>query len=274
MKRTPKTKATATTVLKRSGKTVGYQRWRPGAQGILRCITSITLDGPECGYIPHTNRVQYRTAPKKTTGRLTADKFYTPAEIAKLYTAARQAGGVRGAMTEFILLMLLNTGLRATELCELKVKDTPVSLGVDELSVLGKGNKLRPVPILPELSEKIRRYVKDIRPKFIRRAMKVKDRDQPLLLRENGQPYTRQLLYDRISRLGRIAGLTKQAGVHRCRHTFATHYFRTTQDIVQLCAILGHSNINTTAIYAKPDETAVQQQLRLSADILNGGASG
>ena len=236
------------TVLKLNGKIVGYERWTHTGSGVMRRTTSFTIDGPETGPIPHDRRCIYRTPAKKTTGRLTADKYFTADEITSLYAAAARQGGNRGRVTEFILTILLQTGLRASELCDLKVADTPVVLGSDELRVMGKGSKVRPVPLLPETSDKIRRFVKKIRPGYVRRPMKVKDSNQPLILTETGDPYNRHLLYDRIHRLGQIAGLKKIAGTHRCRHSFATHFFRSTQDIVQLSAILGHANINTTAI--------------------------
>jgi len=260
-----------TVVLKLDGKVVGYESWEANGDGFMRSRISETLDGPPCGPIPHDQRCLYRTPSKKTTGRLTADKFYTSDEIKALYHAANITNSIRGKTTAFILAMLLNTGLRATELCELPISHTPFVLGVDQLKVLGKGNKIRPVHILPELSEKIRWYVKNIRPKFIVRPMRVKDYSQPLLLRENGQPYNRVLLWKRIHRLGERAGLKKAAGVHRCRHTYATHRFQKGMDIVTLQGQLGHTNINTTAIYAKADETATQAMLRQSAGVLNGG---
>lgn len=257
-------------VLKLKGVIVGYERWDLRGD-VLRRSVSETLDGPDRGEITHDQRTQYRTAAKKTNGELTADRYYTVDEINQLY---RQAGQhretLRGSTTHFILSLLLGSGIRASELCGLTVANTPTVLGVDQIKVLGKGSKIRPVPILPELSEYIKWYVKNIRPKLVKRPMRKRDPEQPLILTESGKPYTRQLLWQRIHNLGKRAGLVKSAGVHRCRHSFGTHCYQNGMDLVTIQTILGHTDLNTTTIYARADKSKAQDMLR-KVGVLSSG---
>lgn len=250
--------------LKRGRKAVGYLRTEL-VSGILVDIYSKKPDGPASKKpIVHDQRVSIQPEnPRIKHAGLTADKYFSEEEIVKLYAAAEARMKTnRGRTTHFILKMLLSTGLRASELCTLCIDHTPVVLGVDELRVLGKGNKIRPVPILSELSDYIRWYVKKVRPSYVRRPMKKTDLSNPLILGESGKAYTRQLLYKRIHCLGIVAGLDKKTGVHRCRHSFGTHAYRSGMDLVTLQNIMGHDDINTTTIYAKADQSKTREMLR------------
>ncbi|MBN1377838.1 MAG: tyrosine-type recombinase/integrase [Gammaproteobacteria bacterium] len=185
---------------------------------------------------------------------ITSVKYLTSQETEALkdHLYAR-AVNRRGQVTLFIVLLLLGSAMRVSEACDLLVKDTPVGLGENALSVLGKGGRLRLIPILPELAELIKDYVKYIRPSLVCRPMKVRDYDQPLLLAEKGLPMTRQQVYKRIRAAAKAAGITKKIGAHTLRHTYATQFYRKTQDLRMLQQILGHSNINTTTVYAQTD---------------------
>ena len=131
-----------------------------------------------------------------------------------------------------------------------------------ELRILGKGNKIRPFPIQPELSDYIKWFVKEVRPNYIRRPMRKRDWSQPLIFKESGEPYDRRSLYRRINRLRKRAGLEKRAGVHRCRHSFGTHAYRSGMDLVTLQDLMGHSDINTTTVYAKADRSKTLEMLK------------
>ncbi len=256
------------TELRYRGQTVGFERWEL-IDGYMRARYSETLDGPAVGIVYHDQRVKYRTAPTKTTGDLTGDKYYESPEIDALFLeAGKRSGSNRGQTTMFILTLLIGSGIRASELCGLRVADTPFVLNADQLRVMGKGSKLRPVPILPELSEYIAWYIRNVRRHYVRRPMKKRDWTQPLILTETGRAYDRKLLWKRINRIGKRAGLEKMAGVHRCRHSYGTHGYRSGIDIVSLQRILGHVSVSTTQIYARCDPSKAQEMLR-KVDILS-----
>ena len=71
-----------------------------------------------------------------------------------------------------------------------------------------------------------------------------------------------------MAAIGLRAGLQKRVGPHRFRHTFATGLFRETKDLLLVQEQLGHSSVNTTAVYAKTDNSQ-KAELINKVDILN-----
>jgi len=194
---------------------------------------------------------------------VTSAKYLTESEAERLKDYLySNANNRRGKVTLFIIMMLIGSGLRAQELCDLSVNQTPVGLGEDALSVKGKGGQLRHVWILPELSELIRWYVAKIRLTLVQRPMLKRDHDQPLLLKENGKKYDRFDLYRRIRRTAAKAGIAKRVGVHTLRHTYGTGVYRRTQNILLVKDQLGHKSLNTTTVYSKLDDATVVETLK------------
>ncbi len=192
----------------------------------------------------------------RTNWVITPDKFFREDELDKIYgylLEKQSHTARRNYINLFLIDILLGTGLRASELCNLRVEQTPVVLGVDKIWVKGKGNKTRIIAIRPELSRLIVDYVENIRPSLLPRRIKRRDYSQPLLFSEYKNPFTRELLYHRLRRIGINAGILKNVGPHKMRHTFATIVYQQTHDILAVQTQLGHSSVNTTAVYAKTD---------------------
>ena len=188
---------------------------------------------------------------------ITPDKFFEVDEIQKIYELLmrrRETDARRNYINMFLVDMLLGTGLRAAELCSLRIDQTPVVFTVDKIWIQGKGKKTRIITIRPELSDAIRDYVANIRPSLLPRKIKRSDTTAPLLFTEYGHPFNRRLLYDRLRRIGIKAGILKTVGPHKFRHTYATTFVRETHDILALQGQMGHSSVNTTAVYAKVDD--------------------
>jgi integrase/recombinase XerD len=145
-----------------------------------------------------------------------------------------------------ILELLYASGLRATELCELKLRD--VNLQVGCVRVLGKGNKERIVPLGQASTEAIKRYLDDSRPKLIRQ---ISDR---VFLSRTGKPLERIGLWYLVEKYGRRSGLLKSISPHTLRHCFATHLIGGGADLRVVQELLGHSDISTTQIYTHVDQ--------------------
>jgi len=145
-----------------------------------------------------------------------------------------------------ILELLYASGLRATELCELKWRD--VNFEVGALRVIGKGRKERVVPVGQAALEAMQRYIKEDRPKFERQPMDV------LFLSRTGKPLERIALWMLVEKHARKSGLL-QSGIspHVLRHCFATHLIGGGADLRIVQELLGHSDISTTQIYTHVD---------------------
>lgn len=137
-----------------------------------------------------------------------------------------------------IILLLLDTGLRANELCQLDVGD--VSLTTGKVSVQGKGDKHRNV-YLADLSKRaLWQYLAERETKA----------DAPLLLTTNNRRLSRYWLRRLLAQIGERAGV-EEVYPHRFRYTFAIQYLRNGGDIFTLQMLLGHSSLKMVRYYAK-----------------------
>jgi integrase/recombinase XerD len=145
-----------------------------------------------------------------------------------------------------ILELLYASGLRATELCDVKTRD--VNLQVKCVRVLGKGMKERIVPLGRAAAEAITRYQLECRPKL------EKTPSDRLFLSRSGKPMERIGLWMIVEKYGRRSGLLKSVSPHTLRHCFATHLIGGGADLRVVQELLGHSDIATTQIYTHVDQ--------------------
>ena len=149
-----------------------------------------------------------------------------------------------------ILELLYASGLRATELCTLKISDVNLSVGC--VRVLGKGNKERIVPVGQAAKEAIERYLLDCRPKLER------GRSDRLFLSRTGKPVERIGLWMLVEKYGRSSGLLNEVSPHTLRHCFATHLLAGGADLRVVQELLGHSDVSTTQIYTHVDQSRLK----------------
>jgi integrase/recombinase XerD len=143
-----------------------------------------------------------------------------------------------------ILELLYASGLRASELCGLRVRD--VNLQVGWVRVLGKGTKERIVPLGRAAAEAVTRYIGECRPKLDKTG-----RNEWLFLSRTGKPMERMGLWMLVEKFGRRAG--RKISPHTLRHCFASHLVSGGADLRIVQELLGHSDISTTQIYTHVD---------------------
>ena len=139
-----------------------------------------------------------------------------------------------------ILELFFSTGLRVSELCSL---DSDIDLSRDELSVRGKGDKVRVVFLSPEAKRAVSAYLKSR-----------KDMEEALFInygRGNSKPgrLTPRSVEMLVKFYAVKAGITKKVTPHVVRHSFATDLLENGADLRSVQALLGHANIQTTQIY-------------------------
>lgn len=158
---------------------------------------------------------------------------------------------------EALILTLLDSGLRASELCSLNIGDVDQKTG--EVTVRnGKGGKDRTVFIGKGTRRAIWRYL-------VNREDR-EDETAPLFVTGNGQPLNRDSLRLLINRLGRKANV-KGAHPHRFRHTFATNYLRNGGDVMTLQALLGHSSLALIRRYAEIAQVDLERSHRKASPV-------
>ncbi|MEX0958240.1 MAG: site-specific tyrosine recombinase XerD [Burkholderiales bacterium] len=147
-----------------------------------------------------------------------------------------------GLRDRAMLEMLYASGLRVSELVELKTVQVNRNAGV--VRVLGKGAKERLVPLGEEALAWLQRYLGESRPALLRARSA-----DALFVTARGAGMSRQAFWNLIRRHAIMAGIRKPLSPHTLRHAFATHLLNHGADLRVVQMLLGHSDISTTQIY-------------------------
>ncbi|KAB8043582.1 site-specific tyrosine recombinase XerD [Janthinobacterium aquaticum] len=147
-----------------------------------------------------------------------------------------------GLRERTMLELMYASGLRVSELVELKSVELSLNDGV--LRITGKGSKTRLVPFGAEARAWIERYLKDARGVILDGQM-----DDALFVTARGGAMTRQMFWVIIKKHALRAGITAPLSPHTLRHAFATHLLNHGADLRVVQLLLGHADISTTQIY-------------------------
>ena len=150
-----------------------------------------------------------------------------------------------------MIILMLDTGIRLSELLHLKIEDVDLDQGM--LKVYGKGAKERMIPIGDRTQETIWRYIRDYRPKP---AMARYDN---VFLRRTGTPLDSSRVQVLVRQYGKAIGIHGvRCSPHTFRHTFAITYLRNGGDVFSLQAILGHSGLEIVKHYVNLARTDIK----------------
>lgn len=147
-----------------------------------------------------------------------------------------------GLRDRAMLETLYATGLRVSELVNLKL--TEVSLDQGVVRAMGKGSKERLVPLGEEALDWLRRYLDQARGAILDRQQ-----SNALFVTQRGGPMTRQMFWNLIKRYAARAAIRQPLSPHTLRHAFATHLLNHGADLRVVQMLLGHADISTTQIY-------------------------
>ncbi len=149
-----------------------------------------------------------------------------------------------------ILELLYASGLRVSEVLTIKINDINFEGGF--LRVMGKGSRERVVPMNHRASERIKKYMAELRPGLLN------GRQSPyLFLTGRGKPMTRQRFWQALKSFAGSADL--KLTPHMLRHSFATHLLDGGADLRSVQKMLGHSDIATTQIYTKVSSDRIKK---------------
>jgi integrase/recombinase XerC len=147
-------------------------------------------------------------------------------------------------LARLIISILYDTGLRRSELIGLKIEN--VDFARQKMKVVGKGNKMREIPLLASLCQEILLYLEAVEALVCgKRSLK-----EPLLVTFRGRPLY-PVYVDRTvkAELGDVKGITGRKSPHVLRHSIATELMNEGTDLNSIKEMLGHSSLATTQVY-------------------------
>lgn len=141
-----------------------------------------------------------------------------------------------------VLELAYASGLRISELCNVRLEQMHLESGF--ITVIGKGNKERVVPVGQHAVKALSDYLTAGRPKLVRSRSPAN-----VFLTQRGTKFARETMWQRIKRRVKMSGLERNVTPHMLRHSFATHLLEHGADLRVIQELLGHAQINTTEIY-------------------------
>lgn len=169
--------------------------------------------------------------------------YLTLKELKALFQAAE----AQGILDDLMVKALYSTGARVSELISIRKKDVNPDNG--KVKIMGKGNKERMTSIVPAYLGQFREYMNTLG-------------DDDRLF-----PMDRRTVERHVAILAARAGIKKHVTPHKLRHTFATHLYGTTKDILAVQLSLGHASLNTTQIYTHADGEEIHQKQNMLPDV-------
>ncbi len=168
--------------------------------------------------------------------------------------------GRRDAM---ILCFLYDTAARVQELCDLKVGDIRLQ-NPASVRILGKGRKLRTVPLMPPTAQNLKNYLTE------NRLLSPEKSHFPLFANREGNHFTpagiRYILRKYVETASDCGDILERVTPHVIRHTKAMHTYEAGNNLIYVRDLLGHEDIKTTGVYAKTSLKMKRQALEQVSD--------
>ena len=166
--------------------------------------------------------------------------FVADKDIKTLFNHVEFPNDWQGKTDRLVLLLFYNTGMRLSEVINLK--DSQVNSSNRSLKILGKGNKERIVPISPELLSEIKNYQEERNNLF-------EEKSDFLLLSGNGKTLSPRKVYASVNKYLTAVTTIEKRSPHVLRHSFATHLMNNGADLNAVKELLGHSSLAATQVY-------------------------
>lgn len=172
-------------------------------------------------------------------------------EIEKLLNSI-EMNKKEGIQERLIIELLYSTGIRVSELVNIKIKD--IKIKENQINILGKGNKERIVLFGEKAKEIIKLYINAYKEEFAGNIS-----NQYLLINKKGKQLTTNKIELIVKDVLRKSALKLNISPHTLRHTFATHMLDSGADLKSVQELLGHENLKTTAIYTHISNERLKQ---------------
>lgn len=202
----------------------------------LRCYFGFLLKEKYIDSTPMVNIEKHHTVKKMP-------EILTGSEV---ITLLNQPSGndYKSCRDKAMLELLYATGIKVTQLVELKVNDINMQIGILHIHSDKKGERI--IPIYPQALKSIKNYILNAR-----NIVVSSPEEDHLFTNMNGQPLTRQGFWKIIKQYAASAKINKDITPHTLRHSFAAHLLENGAQLSDVQELLGHSDISSTQIYAQ-----------------------
>jgi integrase/recombinase XerD len=163
----------------------------------------------------------------------------------RLLNAPGRGLGAKATRDRALLELLYATGMRVTEVVNLRLEDVDWEAGLVECP--GRSDRRRRIP-LSGATDALNAYIQHGRPSFVR-----EESPDMLFLNHRGQKLTRQGVWLILKDAAQAAGLDGDVTPHTLRHSFAKHKLGAGEDLRRVQELLGHANLSTTQVYRQTD---------------------
>jgi site-specific recombinase XerD len=161
-----------------------------------------------------------------------------------------------------MLLLMLDSGMRVSELCGIELEDLRLEEGI--IKVLGKGNKERLIPVGKQVQKLLWHYINRFRPEPMKPQCRI------LFLTDDGYPMHRERVGEIFKRYGNLADIQGvRCSPHTFRHTAAVSFLRNGGDVFSLQRLLGHSSLEMTRRYSELADIDIQRAHRRASPVDN-----
>lgn len=172
-------------------------------------------------------------------------------EIKSLFKGDYFSNDYRGILEKTIIAMFYFTGIRRIELINLKENNVLINEGI--LKVHGKRNKERLIPILDELIEIIKTYLKK------KNEIIIENNSSTFFVNKKGKMLTESFVYKTVNSYFSIVSSKTKKSPHMLRHSFATHLLDKGADLNSIKDLLGHSSIAATQLYTHTSMSKIKE---------------
>ncbi|HVG42620.1 MAG TPA: tyrosine-type recombinase/integrase [Chitinophagaceae bacterium] len=168
-------------------------------------------------------------------------QFVADKDIATLFNHVTFTDDWKGKTERLLLLIFYNTGMRLSEVIQLKHSN--IDYSALSIKVLGKGNKERIIPVNKTLLTELKSYEEE-KASFIN-----PDQNAVLLITDKGKPLAPRSVYTSVKKYLSLITTIEKRSPHILRHTFATHLMNNGADLNAVKELLGHSSLASTQVY-------------------------
>lgn len=181
------------------------------------------------------NEIKLKKTERKLPGILNSNEIV-------LLLSQPDTSEYKGIRDKAMLELLYATGIKVSELIELKVSNINLQVGI--LNLIGNKNE-RIIPIYPAAIKTLSNYLVNVRPAI------VEEGEDRLFTNLTGKSLSRQGFWKIIKHYAETAGIKKDITPHTLRHSFAAHLLENGANLSDIKELLGHSDISSTQIYAQ-----------------------